>query len=192
MPPKTQDVFPGSGYSRNMNPTSQIESPNRPLPRHIKSSDGELLSLLEAAIRLKITSGETQGAYFVCEGSLPPVAFVPLHYHADPEVFVVLQGTLDILEMKGEQPESFSVEAGEMAFIPSNAVHGFRNVSGVHVHLLIIGGPQIESFFVEAARPAQTTEHESAEPDPSEFLRMMEAAKRHGQTFLGESEIRPF
>ena len=169
-----------------MDPASQTEPLDRPMPRRITSSDGELLSLLGASVRLTIRSRETQGAYFVCEGSLPPAGFVPLHYHADPEAFVVLKGTLDILEMKGEQTESFSLEAGEMAFIPSNAVHGFRNVSGVHVQLLIIGGPQIESFFVEAGRPARTTERESAEPNASEFLRVMEAAKRHGQTFLGE------
>ena len=171
-----------------MSPSNPMKSPNRPMPRHIISSDGELLSLLGAAVRLKITSRETLGAYCICEGRLPPGSFVPLHYHAEVEAFIVLKGTLELLQMKGAQAEPFSVEAGEMAFIPSNAVHGFRNVSGVHVQLLIIGGPRIESFFVEAGTPqSQSNERESGEPDPSELLRMLEVAKRHGQTFLGES-----
>ena len=171
-----------------MDQSNQMESPNRPMPRHIISSDGELLSLLGAAVRLKITSRETLGAYCVCEGRLPPGSFVPLHYHAEVETFIVLNGTLELLQMKGSHDEPFSVEAGEIVFIPSNAVHGFRNMSGVHVRLLIIGGPRIESFFVEAGTPeAQSKERESGELGSSEFLRMLEVAKRHGQTFLGEA-----
>ena len=158
------------------------------MPRRITSSDGELLSLLGAAVKLKITSRDTLGAYCVCEGRLPPGSFVPLHYHADVEAFIVLKGTLELLQLKGAQAEPFSVEAGEMAFIPSDAVHGFRNVSGVQVELLIIGGPRIESFLVEAGTlESRSTERESAEPDSSQFLRVLEVAKRHGQTFLGKS-----
>lgn len=55
-----------------MDTSKKTESPNRPMPRRIISSDGELLSLLGAAVRLKITSRETLGAYCVCEGRLPP------------------------------------------------------------------------------------------------------------------------
>jgi mannose-6-phosphate isomerase-like protein (cupin superfamily) len=171
-----------------MNQSNQMASPNRPMPRRIISSDGELLSLLGAAVRLKLTSRETLGAYCVCEGRLPPGSFVPLHYHAEVETFIVLNGTLELLQMKGADAEAFSVEAGEIAFIPSNAVHGFRNMSGVDVQLLIIGGPRIESFLVEAGTlEPQSKGRDSGEPDSSEFLRMLEVAKRHGQTFLEES-----
>ena len=113
---------------------------------------------------------------------------MPLHYHAEVEAFIVLKGTLEVLQMKGADADPFSVEAGEMAFIPSNAVHGFRNTSGVDVQLLIIGGPRIESFLVEAGTPeSRSKRRDSGEPDSSEFLRMLEVAKRHGQTFLEES-----
>ena len=168
-----------------MSPSKPMESPDSAIPRHIISSDGELLSLLGAAVRVKITSRETLGAYCVCEGRLPSGAFVPPHYHAEVEAFIVLTGTLEVLRMEQAHAEPFSVEAGEMAFIPSNAVHGFRNVSGVHVQLLIIGGPRIESFFVEAGTTGQQSRRsDSGEPDSSEFPRMLEIAKRHGQTFL--------
>ena len=104
-----------------MNQSNQRVSPNRPMPRRITSSDGELLSLLGAEVRLKITSREALGAYCVCEGRLPPGSFVPLHYHAEVEAFIVLKGTLELLQMKGADADPFSGEAGEMAFIPSNA-----------------------------------------------------------------------
>ena len=89
--------------------------------------------------------------------------------------------------MRGAQAEPFPLRPARWLFIPSNAVHGFRNTSGVHVQLWIIGGPRIEAFLVEAgtAEP-QSTDRETAEPDSSKFLRMLELAKRHGQTFLGE------
>jgi len=58
-----------------MSPSKPMESPDSAIPRHIISSDGELLSLLGAAVRVKITSRETLGAYCVCEGRLPPRRF---------------------------------------------------------------------------------------------------------------------
>jgi len=53
---------------------------------------------------------------------------------------------------------------------------------------LIIGGLRIESFLVEAGTPEpQSKGCDAGETDSSEFLRMLEVAKRHGQTFLEES-----
>ena len=115
---------------------------------------------------------------------LPPKAFVPLHYHPDEEVFLVLKGTLEVMRLSDGEPEFLPITSGEMALIPSNAVHGFRNTSAGHVHLLVIGGPEIEGFLMEAG--SARVEPASVQPSPDEFERMLEIAKRHGQVFLGD------
>ena len=167
-----------------MNPTLS-EGTEKPQVRHIGRSDGDLLSLLGAVTRLKVSSRETLKTFFIGEATLPPNAFVPLHYHPDVEVFLVLKGTLEVMHASDGRTEFLPLASGEMALIPSNTVHGFRNTSAGDVHLVVIGGPGIEAFLVEAGttRPARG---EAREPSPDDFERMLEIAKRHGQVFVGD------
>ena len=170
-----------------MNPSKSSGSTERAQVRHIATGDGDLLALLGTIARIKVSNRQTLGTFCVCEAGLPPNAFVPLHYHPDVELFFVLKGTLEVIRMAEDKTESLSVAIGEMAFIPSNAVHGLRNTSGGHIRLLIIGGPGIEAFFVEAGSPrVGSAPGETTQPGPDEFQRMLEIAKRHGQVFLGD------
>jgi mannose-6-phosphate isomerase-like protein (cupin superfamily) len=167
-----------------MNPSKATEGP---VVRHIAATGGELFALLGTITRIKVSNRETLGTFCVGEARLPPNAFVPLHYHPDVEVFFVLKGTLEVMRMEGGKAESVPVAPGEMALIPSNAVHGFRNTSGSHVNLLVIGGPGIEAFLVEAGNPRhRPATGEAGAPSPDDFQRMLEIAKRHGQVFIGD------
>ena len=167
-----------------MNPTLS-EGTEKPQVRRIGRSDGDLLSLLGAVTRLKVSSRETLKTLFVGEATLPPNAFVPLHYHPDVEVFLVLKGTLEVMHASDGKPEFLPLASGEMALIPSNAVHGFRNSSAGDVHLVLIGGPGIEAFLVEAGTTSPAP-GEAKKPSPADFERMLEIAKRHGQVFVGD------
>ena len=167
-----------------MNPPRFSEGVKEPQVRRIGASDGDLLALLGTMTRIKVSSRDTLGTFFVGEARLPPKAFVPLHYHPDVEVFLVLKGTLEVMRLSDGGAEFLPITSGEMALIPSNAVHGFRNTSAGHVHLLVIGGPEIEGFLMEAG--SARVEPASAQPSPDEFERMLEIAKRHGQVFLGD------
>jgi quercetin dioxygenase-like cupin family protein len=152
--------------------------------RCIGASDGELLALLGAVTRIKVSSHETLGTFFVGEARLAPNALVPLHYHPDVEVFFVLKGALEVVRLSDGKTEFLPISSGETAFIPSNAVHGFRNASAGHVDLLVIGGPEIERFLMEAG--SARVGPDSAQQSPDEFARMLEIAKQHGQVFLGD------
>ena len=165
-----------------MNPTAS-EGTQKPRVRCIGRSDGDPLSLLGTVTRLKVSSRETLKTFFIGEATLPPNAFVPLHYHPDVEVFLVLNGTLEVMHASDGKPEFLPLASGEMALIPSTAVHGFRNASGGDVHLVVIGGPGIEKFLVEAGSTG-TDPGEATGPSPDDFVRMLEIAKRHGQVFV--------
>ena len=168
-----------------MSPARLSEETKKPQVRRIGTSDGDLLSLLGTVTRIKPSSRETLETFFIGEATLPPNAFVPLHYHPDVEAFLVLQGTLEVMHSSDGKAEFLPLASGEMALIPSNAVHGFRNTSGGHVHLVVIGGPGIEAFLVEAGSP-RSASGEARGPSPDEFERMLEIAKRHGQVFVGD------
>jgi quercetin dioxygenase-like cupin family protein len=161
-----------------------LKGVKEPQVRRIAASDGELLALLGTITQIKVSSRDTLGTFFVAEARLPPNAFVPLHYHPDVEVFFVLKGTLEVMRLSDGDAEFLPITSGEMALMPSNAVHGFRNTNPGHVHVLVIGGPEIEGFLIEAgsARVGPASE----QPSPDEFERMLEIAKRHGQVFLGD------
>ena len=123
-----------------MNPPRSSEGVKKNQVRRSGASDGDLLTLLGAMTRIKVSSRDTLGTFFVGEAKLPPTAFVPPHYHPDVEVFFVLEGTLEVMRLSDGEAEFLPITSGEMALIPSNAVHGFRNTSAGHVHLLVIGG----------------------------------------------------
>src|SRR5215469_4490940 len=119
-----------------MNSPRSSEGVKEPRVRRIGASDGDLLALLGTMTRIKVSSRDTLGTFFVGEARLPPKALVPLHYHPDVEVFLILKGTLEVMRLSDGEPEFLPITSGEMALIPSNAVHGFRNTSAGHVHLL--------------------------------------------------------
>ena len=141
-----------------MNPTAS-EGMENPRVRRIGRSDGDLLSLLGTVTRLKVSSRETLETFFIGEATLPPNAFVPLHYHPDVEVFLVLKGTLEVMYASDGKPEFLPLASGEMALIPSNAVHGFRNASAADVQLVVIGGPGIEAFLATGWKPSRARGH---------------------------------
>ena len=153
--------------------------------RRIGRSDGDLLSLLGTVTRLKIRSRETLETFFIGEATLPPNAFVPLHYHPDVEVFLVLKGAFEVTCASEGKAKFLPLASGEMALIPSNVMHGFRNTSAGDVHLVVIGGPGIEAFLVEAGSTGPAP-RETRGPSPDDFARMLEIAKRHGQVFVGD------
>lgn len=167
-----------------MNSTRSSEGEKEPQVRCVGARDGDPLALLGAVTRIKVSSRETLGTFFVGEARLPPNAFVPLHYHPDVELFFVLKGALEVMRLFDGKAEFLPVASGEMAVIPSNAVHGFRNTSAGHVDVLLIGGPGIERFLREA--DSARVGPDFVQPSPDEFARMLEIAKRHGQVFLGE------
>jgi mannose-6-phosphate isomerase-like protein (cupin superfamily) len=156
--------------------------------RHIRKNSGDTRSLLGSVMSVKISTAETQGHFCLCEGLIVPNTAVPPHYHPDVEAFIVLDGSLDVFRVTDGKPESVRVQAGEMALIPSNAVHGFYNRSGRDVRILTLCSAGLEAFFQEAStrvEPSQSTEIEP--PKPEEIDRVLAIARKHGQVFVDNS-----
>ncbi|HKW33044.1 MAG TPA: cupin domain-containing protein [Candidatus Acidoferrum sp.] len=158
---------------------------NTDLPvRHIRKNYGDARSLLGGRLSVKISTEETQGHFCLCAGLIGPNTAVPLHYHPDAEAFIVLDGSLDVFRLTNGKPESLTVQAGEMALIPCNAVHEFRNRSGGDVRVLTLCTAGLEAFSEEASIRVDASRSDKIEPPtPLEIERVLAIARKHGQMF---------
>jgi len=125
------------------------------------------------------TTEETDGAYFVLEGMVPPEAGPPPHIHHDQdESFYVVEGQLDIM-VDGEAREA---KAGDFVHVSKGSPHSFFNRSQTVATFVPAGNA--EQFFREAMD--ETTDRNATPPslDDAMIQRMIAAAERNGVEIL--------
>src|SRR5258707_3960129 len=72
------------------------------------------------------------------KGILPPGVVIPLHGHAEPEVFYVLEGSLEVYRESG-QPQGWSTtQPGGGLAIPGNVKHALRNTSSTPTPVVLV------------------------------------------------------
>jgi quercetin dioxygenase-like cupin family protein len=87
------------------------------------------------------------GAPCVMRGTIPPGGVVPLHSHADPETFLMVEG-----EMHGFRDGRWElVEAGDVVHIPGHVRHAWRNVSRLPAVSHLVTTATMGRFFREVA-----------------------------------------
>lgn len=101
----------------------------------------------------------------------PADAGPPLHTHAWEEIYVVLEGELDVT-VAGKTSR---LRAGGYAHVPANTPHGYRNVTEAHFLTIVTKG-NAAKFFKQVS-----TEVEMSPPDIAGVLRV---GASHGITFL--------
>lgn len=103
---------------------------------------------LGAAIDIRVTNAESDGAYSLIEMTLPPrFPGAPPHYHQHmSERFTVLAGSLEFQL----DDERLTLRAGDSVMANAGVVHAFRNVELEEARLLILATPGgHEQFFRE-------------------------------------------
>src|SRR5258707_2456038 len=89
----------------------------------------------------------------VMRGTVPPGVVIPLHSHADPETFYVLDGSLEVFQAEGPSAGWQTVNAGEVVSIPGNVRHALRNTSPSPITSITVSKQELYSFFRELAQP---------------------------------------
>ena len=110
---------------------------------------------------------ETDGDYFVMEGSVPPDAGPPPHiHHEEVETFYVVEGQLEI--MLGDKMHKAT--AGDFVHVSKGTPHAFFNRSQAPAKIVITFVPGgMEKFFEEAFDHA-TDRHATPPPITEEFI----------------------
>jgi len=133
-------------------------------------------------VTVLLTGEQTGGAIFMAEAIVPPGCGNPPHIHArESETFYVQQGTLTI--QVGDK--TLNALPGDVARLPRNVVHSFKNTGDVNAKVLVVAEPAgLEKFFEEAFYPAADWPDAMPPMDDAFMGRIITAAQKCGLTFL--------
>src|ERR1700724_1385750 len=114
----------------------------------------------------------------VMRGTVPSGVVIPLHSHADPEIFYVLNGSLEVFQAEGPSEGWQTVNAGEVVSIPGNVRHALRNTSPSPITSITVSKQELYSFFRELARPFDPNSP-PAPPTPEEMQHLFSVAEQY-------------
>ena len=147
-------------------PSPQLSIPPDDPHRHLtvaRPDDDESLThvgLVGDTYTILVTGDDTAGKYTLIDMHIPPGGGPPPHRHDFEEMFIVLEGEVE-LSFRGQ---NFVARAGETVNVPANAAHGFRNASSQTARLLCMCTPSgQEEFFVAVGVPVTSR----TEPPPA-------------------------
>lgn len=113
------------------------------------------------------TSHETKSDLCLMRNVMAPGLFVPLHSHADPEIFHVVEGSMDVYQGGAGW---LTVHAGEVLALEGNIKHALRNAE--KCICVTATGKELIDFFQDAAVPLDQAEAAL----PSQFQRLTQEA----------------
>src|SRR5258706_4283979 len=109
--------------------------------------------VLGVVLQLLSTPEQISDQISVMRGTVPSGVVIPLHSHADPEIFYVLNGSLEVFQAEGPSAGWQTANAAEVVSIPGNVRHALRNTSPSPITSIIVSKQELYSFFRELARP---------------------------------------
>ena len=141
-----------------MNATSETKTATS------RGADQQTFIVLCVLLQFLSTPEQINDQISVMRGTVPPGVVIPLHSHADPEIFYVLNGSLEVFQSERWQ----TVTAGEVVSVPGNVRHALRNTSPSPITSIIVSKQELYSFFRELARPFDPN-RPPAPPTPEEM-----------------------
>jgi quercetin dioxygenase-like cupin family protein len=134
-----------------------------------------------------LTSRDESGSEIcLIRGTIPPGVAVPLHSHSDVELFYVLEGSLEALQIGNGNHGWVSFGPGEIVSISSNTKHALRNSSPLPATTLVVTTSKLYSFFQEVSKPFDR-DRKATRPTREEFQKLSETAARYGY-WMGSPE----
>lgn len=113
----------------------------------VESTGVEGLDVLGPVVELLTSLGGEADDPCIMRGVIAPGGVVPLHSHADPEIFIQQLGTLEGLSQSANGPRWLPIRPGSIFYVPGGARHGFRNLSRQRAVSLIISTVRMGRFF---------------------------------------------
>jgi quercetin dioxygenase-like cupin family protein len=141
-------------------------------------------------VTYRVTSAETDGAYFCFEAWTTPGFGPPLHRHSYRELFYVLEGSYEFTFERDGQLETIVGAAGSSIAIPPDVPHTFKNATDGPARLLFVHQPAaLEEFFEEFGVPVGRAGEAPDDIEPPDFAAMAAALERNGVRIVEPSAI---
>src|ERR1700688_1123282 len=155
-----------------MNATSETKTGTN------RGADQQTFIVLGVLLHFLSTPEQINDQISVMRGTVPSRVVIPLHSHADPEVFYVLNGSLEVFQAEGPSEGWKTVTAGEVVSIPGNVRHALRNTSPSPITSITVSKQELYSFFRELARPFDPN-MPAAPPTPEEIQQLFSVAEKY-------------
>ncbi|MBZ9793929.1 cupin domain-containing protein [Rhizobium sp. 3T7] len=122
-----------------------------------------------------------QGSWLnIFDIAVPPGSGTPLHRHASPEVYRIIEGRLTIRRATENGLEEFEATAGNIVRIEANQPHAYSNPGPEAAVFSAI----VDSEMAEFLEAVGSQEPPKATPSAETMERMKAAANAHGITIL--------
>src|SRR6266550_5889487 len=88
-----------------------------------RGADQQTFIVLGVLLQFLSTPEQIKDQISVMRGTVPSGVVIPLHSHADPEIFYVLNGSLEVFQAEGPSAGWQTVNVAEVVSIPGNVRH---------------------------------------------------------------------
>ena len=151
-------------------------------------NEGEAMFVLGDVVTFKITSTESDNAYFLTEiVSVPGGGPAFLHTHVPMETFWILEGEYEVYG-QDENGDKYAIEAiaGSTVHVPGNVPHGFKNVGDTTGRLLALYAPVVHQpeFFREIGIPMASSLDDMPFDQMPDNERILEVLAKHEMRLL--------
>jgi quercetin dioxygenase-like cupin family protein len=133
-----------------------------------------------------VSPSEAGAEICLIRGTIPPGAAVPLHSHADVELFYILEGSVEAFQVTNGASRWTRVDAGHTVTIVGNTSHALRNTSALPATIVIVTTSKLYQFFHEVTKrfdPSQS----ATTPTPDEVQGFLRTVERYGY-WMGSPE----
>ena len=145
-----------------------------------KSSGGEEQTFIVLGVLLQFLCAPEQShdQITVMRGTVPSGVVIPLHSHADPEIFYVLNGSIEVFRAEGPSACWQTVNAAEVVSVAGDVRHALRNTSPSPTTLITVSKQGLYGFFRELAQPFDPNRR-PAPPTPEEMQQLFSVAEKY-------------
>jgi quercetin dioxygenase-like cupin family protein len=144
----------------------------------IAASLEQTFNVFGVLLNFLVTPNETGHQVSLFKGTLPPRVVIPLHSHAEPEVFYVLEGSLEVYRESGETQGWSTTQPGGVVAIPGKVKHALRNTSSTPTSVILVTQDELYNFFRSLAKPFEAGQM-PAPPSPEDMLQLFAAAAKY-------------
>jgi quercetin dioxygenase-like cupin family protein len=132
-------------------------------------------------VRYRVTTAETDGAYFCFEVSTTPGFGPPLHTHAYRELFHVLEGAYEFTLEREGRLETIVAGAGSTIAVPPDVPHTFKNATDAPARLLFVHQPAaLEGFFEDFGVVVDDPGDVPDDLEPPDYAAMAASLEQNG------------
>ena len=149
----------------------------------IKASNQPMFSVVGTLLQFISTPEQNRANLSVMIGGIPARSVIPLHSHADPEVFYVLEGSMEVFQDDGISSGWQTATVGDVVTIAGGVKHALRNPEATAVSSVLVSGEQLYRFLLELAEPLEAGGSPPV-PTPEVMQRLFEVAERY-QYWIG-------